>query len=89
MITFALCAGLAGFWLWSVLNDEEGIARPLHRLLDKNAVTRKWMTCPLCSGAWFSGGASLAVYHPSWVYAIVCAIAAAGVTAVIAIFTGD
>lgn len=83
MISEALIAGLAGFWIWTVLNDETGIAKPIWHLLARYAVTRKWMMCPWCSGAWFAGGLSLSVYHPSIMLAAVTALAAAAVTGIL------
>lgn len=80
MIGVALVSGLAGLWLWSVLNDEDGIfgfiARPFH----DRPMTDKWLRCPFCSGAWFSGGLSLWVWHPSVASAVVAALGAAAVT---------
>lgn len=89
MISVALIAGLAGFWLWAVLNDEEGIAGPVTRLLEKNRVTEKWMRCPFCSGAWFAGIASVSVFHPSVVVTIVTALAAAAVTGLLGSYVGE
>lgn len=90
MIETAVVAGLAGFWLWSVLNDEDGIARPVNRLLMKTSWSAKWMQCPWCSGAWFSGIASVAVFHPSVVAAAVTALAAAAVCGALgSYFQGD
>lgn len=86
----ALVAGLAGLWIWTVLNDDEGILAPLTRLLRRTAVTNKWMVCPWCSGAWFSGGLSILIYHPTWGDSIVNAIAAAAVCGVLgSYFQGD
>lgn len=79
MIAVALIAGLAGLWVWTVLNDDEGILAPVHRLLDKNHVTRKWMTCPWCSGAWFSIAATVVLFHPSVLTTIVVALAASAI----------
>lgn len=83
MITAALVGGLAGFWLWTVLNDEDGIFGPVTRLLHRTSVTRKWLVCPFCSGAWFSIAGSLVVYHGSVAPAIVTALAAAAVCGVL------
>lgn len=83
MISVALVAGLAGLWLWEVLNDEEGILGWLHRPLMKTRWTAKWMRCPWCSGAWFAGAASLAMHHDTWPHDVVMALAAAAVTGVI------
>ena len=78
MIAAALVGGLAGFWLWTVLNDEDGIFGPVTRLLHRTSVTRKWLVCPWCSLAWFSIAGSLVIYHPSPAPALVTALAAAG-----------
>lgn len=80
MIAAALVAGLAAVWLWTVLNDEDGIARPVTLLLQKRPTTNKWMSCPWCSGAWFAIAGSVALYHPSVAATIVTALAAAAVT---------
>lgn len=81
MIT-ALLAGLAGLWIWTVLNDDEGIARPATLSLRKTEVTRKWMECPWCSGAWFATIATLPTTIPAgdFFQAVVIALAAAAVT---------
>lgn len=79
MISVIIVAGLAGLWLWTVLNDDEGIAAPLHHLLLKHPITKKWMSCPWCSGAWFSIVASVILYHPSVLASIVVALAASAV----------
>ena len=83
MIQAALVAGLAGVWLWAVLNDEDGLFAAVPRLLSRNHWTNKWLKCPWCSGAWFSMAASVAVYHPSVVLTIVTALAAAAVCGVV------
>lgn len=83
MITIAVICGLASYWLWSVLNDEEGIAAPLYRLLEKNSWTEKWMKCPFCSGAWFAIIPSLILFHPSFFYAVVTALAAAAIAGIL------
>ena len=79
MITVAIVAGLAGFWLWNVLNDEDGIFRRVNRLLHKNEMTKKWLVCPWCSGAWFSIAGSVALHHDGVASTLVTAIAAAAV----------
>lgn len=56
MISIALISGLAGLWVWTVLNDEDGIFGWFTRLTQKTTFTEKWLTCPWCSGAWFGGG---------------------------------
>lgn len=83
MIEVALVSGLVSFWFWSVLNDDTGIAAPVNRWLEKNEFTRKWMTCPFCSGAWFAIIASLILLHDPIDVAVITAFAAAGVTGVI------
>lgn len=80
MISVAIVSGLAGFWVWVVLNDEEGVARVVTRVLHRWGWTRKWLMCPWCSGAWLSIAASLSVFHPSVASAAVTALAAAGIT---------
>lgn len=90
MITAAIIGGLAGLWLWTVLNDEDGILGFLNRLLQKWSVTDKWMSCPWCSGAWFSITASVLIYHPSIASAIVTGVAAAAICGLIAMYVqGD
>ena len=89
MIAATLVGGLAGLWIWVVLNDEEGILSWLNRALAKHPVSLKWMTCPWCSGAWFAGAAAIAVYHPSIVAAVVVALAAAAVTVLIGSYLGE
>lgn len=79
MIASAVIAGLAGFWLWTVLNDEDGIFGFLNGLLAKNHITKKWMECPWCSGAWFSIIGSFILFHPSVPAAIVVSLAASAV----------
>lgn len=80
VISVALLAGLAGLWLWSVLNDDDGMFAPVPRVLTRWRWTKKWLRCPWCSGAWFSMTASLIVFHPSVAAAAVTALAAAAVT---------
>lgn len=86
MITAAIIGGLAGLWFWTVLNDEDGIVGPLNRWLQKRPITNKWMSCPWCSGAWFSITASVLIYHPSIIDAIVTGVAAAAVCGLIAMY---
>lgn len=90
MIEVAVIAGLFSAWCWAVLNDDEGIAGPLHRLLEKNEFTKKWMTCPLCSGAWFAIIPSLVLFHDPLIPALIVAFAAAAVSAILTTyFLGD
>lgn len=79
MIGVAFVAGLAGVWLWAVLNDDEGMFWPVPRFLNRWHWTEKWLRCPFCSGAWFSIIATVAVYRPSIAETIVTALAAAAV----------
>lgn len=80
MIEVAIIAGLFSAWMWSVLNDETGIAKPIHNVLLKNSVTEKWMICPFCSGAWFAIIPSLILFHDPLPDAVITAFAAAGIT---------
>lgn len=90
MITVALVSGLAAFWLWTVLNDDEGIFAPVTRLLHCTEVTKKWLACPWCSGAWFSVAASLSLSHAQVAPAIITALAAAAVCGALgSYFQGD
>lgn len=89
MIEIVVIAGLAGLWPWVVLNDEEGLFRRVHARLLKRPLTKKWMKCPWCSGAWFAGVASLAAYHPWHPLAIVTALAAACVTGLIGTYMAE
>lgn len=89
MIEVALVAGLVSFWFWSVLNDETGIAAPLNRLLEKTDVTKKWMICPFCSGAWFAIIASLILHHDPIPSALITAFGAAGVAGILGAYFGD
>lgn len=90
MITAALVSGLAGFWVWTVLNDEDGIFKPITLVLHRTEITRKWLACPWCSGAWFSIAASLLLFHVWVTPAIITAIAAAAVCGVLgSYFQGD
>lgn len=83
MIEVALIAGLFGVWFHTVLNDETGIAKPVHYLLLKTDVTKKWMICPWCSGAWFSIIPSLILFHDDLAPAVITAFAAAAVTGLV------
>lgn len=89
MIEVALIAGLVSFWFWSVLNDETGIAAPLNRLLEKRDVTKKWMICPFCSGAWFAIIPSLILFHDPIGPALITAFAAAGLAGILGAYFGD
>ena len=83
VITIALICGLASVWLWTVLNDDTGILKPVNRLLDKHPISRKWMECPWCSGAWFAVIPSLILFHPTFFYAVVTALAAAAIAGIV------
>lgn len=90
MIEVTIVAGLFGLWVWTVLNDEEGIAAPLARVLVKNRYSRKWLICPWCSGAWFAIIPSLILFHDPLASAIVTAFAAASITGMLgSYFQGD
>lgn len=80
MITVVIVSALAGLWPWVVLNDEDGLFRRVNAILDKRDLTRKWMKCPWCSGAWFSIIASVSIFHPSDARIAVTALASAAVT---------
>jgi hypothetical protein len=79
IVAGALCA----VWIWTVLNDDTGIAKHLNRLLSRNSVTKKWMECPWCSGAWFALAATIPLYHPTIFAALVAGFAAAAITGLI------
>lgn len=85
----ALLAGLASVWVWSVLNDDQGVAAPLTRLLRKNDITQKWMECPWCSGAWFALAATLVLYDGGVATFIVVWLAAATITGTLGSYLGD
>lgn len=89
MIEVAVIAGLFGFWFWTVLNDDEGIAAPVNRLLAKNSVTEKFMRCPWCSGAWFALVPSLILLHEPLDVALITAFAAAAITGLLGSYFGD
>lgn len=89
MIPVAIISGLVGFWCWSVLNDDTGIAAPVGAVLQKNRYTLKFMKCPFCSGAWFAIIPSLILLHDSWDVALFTAFAAAGITALLGSYFGD
>jgi hypothetical protein len=83
VIEVAILCGLFSVWFWAVLNDEEGIARPLTLLLVRTTWTKKWMSCPYCSGAWFAIIPSLLLYHDGWTRSIVTAFAAAAIAGLV------
>lgn len=89
MIEVALICGLVSFWFWSVLNDDTGIAKPVNHLLEKNSVTKKWMICPFCSGAWFAIIPSLILLHDPLDVALITAFAAAAIAGVLGAYFGD
>jgi hypothetical protein len=80
VIQVAVIAGLFGVWWHSTLNDEEGLFAPVTRLLYQRPLTKKWLQCPWCSGAWISGAASLLLLHDDWTSAVITAFAAAAIT---------
>ena len=89
-LALAIVAGLAGFWLWTVLNDEDGLFGFVARAAARLEMTRKWLSCPWCSGAWFSIAFSLILFHPSWGDAVITSIAAAAVCGALgSYFQGD
>lgn len=83
MIATAVVAGLASVWIWTVLNDDQGIAAPLTKLLRKNDFTQKWMECPWCSGAWFALAATVAVYRDDILSMIVVWLAASAIAGMV------
>lgn len=90
MIDTVIIAGLFSVWVWTVLNDDEGIFAPVNGVLQKNAYTNKWMRCPWCSGAWFAIGSSFLLYHDPLIPAIIVAVAAAAITGLVgSYFQGD
>jgi hypothetical protein len=90
MIEVAVVCGLFSLWFWTVLNDETGIAKPVHLLLLKTDVTKKWMICPWCSGAWFAIIPSLLLFHGDLIPAVVTAFAAAAIAGMLgSYFQGD
>jgi hypothetical protein len=89
VIEVAIIAGLVSFWVWSVLNDETGILAPVNRLLEKRDITKKWMICPFCSGAWFAIIPSLILFHDPIGPALITAFAAAGIVGILGAYFGD
>jgi hypothetical protein len=89
VIEVAVICGLVSFWFWSVLNDETGIAKPVHHLLLKTDVTKKWMICPFCSGAWFAIIPSLILLHDPLDTAIITAFAAAAIAGILGAYFGE
>jgi hypothetical protein len=83
VITVAVIAGLFGVWWHANLNDEDGMFAPVPRLLYRHPWSEKWLMCPWCSGAWFSGGASLALFHEKLIPALITAFAAAAITGIL------
>ena len=83
MIEVAVIAGLFSLWIWCVLNDDAGIAAPIHRLLLRTRFTKKWMVCPWCSGAWFAIIASLIMFHDPLITGLITAVAAAAITGIL------
>jgi hypothetical protein len=89
VIEVALIAGLFGVWFWTVLNDDEGILKPVNALLQKNRYSKKFMRCPWCSGAWFAIVPSLLLFHEPLTPALITAFAAAAITGLIGSYFGD
>jgi len=89
VIEVAVICGLFSFWFWSVLNDDTGIAKPVNHLLEKNDITKKWMICPFCSGAWFAIIPSLILLHDPLDVALITAFAAAAIAGVLGAYFGD
>ena len=89
MIEVAIIAGLFGVWVWTVLNDDEGIAKPVNALLQKNRYSNKFMRCPWCSGAWFAIIPSLILFHEPLTAALITAFAAAAITGLLGSYFGD
>ena len=83
MIDKALTAGLAGVWLWAVLNDDEGVVGDLHNELAKRHNWNKWMKCPWCSGAWFAGSVVAVIGQGSLRDKLATSLAAAGITGIV------
>lgn len=86
MIEIAILCGLFSVWIHTVLNDDTGIAKRLNRLLSRNAVTKKWMECPWCSGAWFAIIPSFILFHDPLDAAIVTAFAAAAIAGIVSMY---
>lgn len=89
MIEVAIISGLFGVWIWTVLNDDEGIAKPVNALLQKNRYSNKFMRCPWCSGAWFAIIPSLILFHEPLTAALITAFAAAAITGLLGSYFGD
>lgn len=83
MISTTLIAGLASVWVWTVLNDDQGIAAPLTKLLRKNDLTQKWMECPWCSGAWFALAGVVILWDGSILSMIVVWLAASAIAGMV------
>lgn len=83
MISVAVIAGLASVWIWTVLNDDQGIAAPLTKLLRKNDFTQKWMECPWCSGAWFALAGVLILWDGGILSMIVVWLAASAIAGMV------
>ena len=86
MIEVAIIAALFAVWWHSNLNDEDGFFQIVPRTLYRYKWSEKWLKCPWCSGAWFSGFASLLMYHDDLIPAVFTAFAAAGLTGLIAMY---
>jgi hypothetical protein len=86
VIEVAVICGLFSVWFHTVLNDDTGIAKPVNHLLEKNSVTKKWMECPWCSGAWFAIIPSFILLHEPLDVAIVTAFAAAAIAGLVGMY---
>lgn len=82
-------AGMAGFWIWVVLNDEDGLFAPVNRWAKKKPRREKWMTCPWCAGAWFAILGTAAFLAEGVARAAVYALAAAAVTGLLGSYFGE
>lgn len=86
MIEVAIICGLFSVWFHTVLNDDEGIAAPISKVLAKNPVSKKWMVCPWCSGAWFAIIPSFVLLHDPLDVAIITAFAAAAIAGIVSMY---
>lgn len=84
-----LASGMAGFWIWVVLNDEDGLFGPVSRWAKKSPRREKWLSCPWCAGAWFSILATLAFLVDGVARIAVYALAAAALTGLLGSYFGE